>query len=189
MEENELMDIIKESLESHTVEEALKIKEEQDSVVEESFDVTWQNYNAVTTLRREILKNLSIVKFRMVFLKLLSSIVNYNALGELNYLSDRITESSLEIKEQKKLLELIHTTIVKLQSHDVIECNYDICELLSNIYDKDELLFNNLVKEMEMSSAAIKGINITYPDSPHESVDKLDKDIDDGIKKLGLVLS
>ena len=42
---------------------------------------------------------------------------------------------------------------------------------------------------MEISTAAIKGINITYPDLPHESVDKLNKDIDDGIKKLGLVLS
>ena len=186
MEENELMNIIRESLESHTVEEALKIKEEQDSVVEESFDVTWQNYNAVTTLRREILKNLSIVKFRMVFLKLLSSIVNYNALGELNYLSDRITESSLEIKEQKKLLELIHTTIVKLQSHDVIECNYDICELLSNIYDKDELLFNNLVKEMEISSAYIKGINVTYPDDSKKTLDELNKNIESSIMTLGL---
>ena len=57
------------------------------------------------------------------------------------------------------------------------------------IYDKDQVLFNTLIREMEISTAAIKGINITYPDSPHESVDKLNKDIDDGIKKLGLVLS
>ncbi len=189
MEENELMDIIKESLESHTVEEALRIKAEQDAVIKESFDVTWQNYDSVRILRKEILKNLSIVKFRMVFLKALSAIVNYNALSELNYLSNMITESSLEIKDQRKLLELIHTTIEKLQNHSVVECNYEICNLLSNIYDKDQLLFNCIVREMEVSAALIKGINFTFPDSPQESVDKLNKDIDDGIKKLGLVLS
>lgn len=189
MNEEELLEVIKTSLEDHTIDEAIKIKDEEDKVVKESFDVTWENYNNVVAQRKEMLKSISIIRFRFVFLKALSMIVNYRALGELDYLEGIITNSRLEIQDQKRLLDAIRDAIKKLQEKDVIECNYNICDLLAAIYDKDQVLFNTLIREMEISTAAIKGINITYPDSPHESVDKLNKDIDDGIKKLGLVLS
>lgn len=186
MEENELLEIIQESLADHTVEEALKIKKEQDDIIKESFDVTWQNYDAVSILRKEILKSLSLVRFRMIFLRVLTTIINYNALGELDYLSERLRNSTMEIKDQKKLLDLIKSTIVTLQNNDIVECNYNLCELLSNIYDKDQLLFNTLVREIEISSAAIKGINITYPDSPETDLNELDNNINNGLLKLGL---
>ena len=139
--------------------------------------------------RKEMLKSISIIRFRFVFLKALSMIVNYRALGELDYLEGIITNSKLEIQDQKKLLDAIRDAIKRLQDRDVVECNYNICDLLAAIYDKDQVLFNTLIREMEISTAAIKGISITYNDSNNESIDKLNKDIEDGVKKLGLVLN
>ena len=71
MNEEELLEVIKTSLEDHTIDEAIKIKDEEDKVVKESFDVTWENYNNVVAQRKEMLKSISIIRFRFVFLKVL----------------------------------------------------------------------------------------------------------------------
>lgn len=186
MEENEFIEVVRESLKDHTIEEALKIKEEQDKVIKESFDITWEHYNSVEDQRKEMLKSIATIKFRFVFLELLCNIINYNALCEISYLQDVISHSRMELKDQKKLLSIIKENIEKLQRNDIVECNYNLCELLSKIYEKDQMLFNDLIREMEISTAAIKGISITYSDSKKDAIKELNNEIDNDIKVLGL---
>ena len=80
----------------------------------------------------------------------------------------------------------INIALEKLQARRVAACNYDICELLSFLYDLDDTIYQRVVDEIERSSLRIKGINTMYDDKHDRKIDELNEKIEDKTIKLGL---
>ena len=134
--DEELRAAIQESLRCRSIEEALIEKEEEDKLFDESFDVLWTNYHSVSDIRRNAIRNLNRAKIRMIVLNFITAIINNNASEEVFNIIEIINNGTKELKDEKELLIRINNALEKLQAHRVSACNYDLCELLSFLYDK-----------------------------------------------------
>ena len=182
----ELREFVKQEMEkTYTVSEALKEREEEENLVKESFDALWQNYNAVEEIRHEALKNLRGVKYRIILSNLLWLLIRYDVKEEVDLVVELMSKASNEIKDQKEMLTTIKNPILKLQAHMAYNCNYELAILLSNIYDKNVVIYDGVCKEMSAAASRIRGFGTQTPD--YESKKKeLDLKIDESMLKLGL---
>lgn len=187
IDEEELKRVIKEEMEkTQTIEDALEEREKEEALINESFDATWNNYHAVSSIRHEAIKNLYRAKIRIVVVNYISAIINNNVSCELEHIICFINEATKELKEQKVIMNKINIALEKLQARRVAACNYDICELLSFLYDLDDTIYQRVVDEIERSSLRIKGINTMYDDKHDSKIDELNEKIEDKTIKLGL---
>ena len=185
-DDERLLEIARAAIQTHTVEEALVLKKEQDEIIEDNFKTTWVVYNNAMSLRKDILKGFREIRIRMAIYNFVAFIFNPRAIEVLEPIKEMISESTLEIKDQKDILFLVKQAIIDLQHNQVVECNYNICVLLSDIYDKDKLLFDRIVQKIEKATYRIKGINVMSPTDYDEKIDELTNNIKEDIKVLGL---
>ena len=170
---------------TYTIEDALKAKEDEDKKIAESFDTTWNNYHVVSDRRSEAIKALNNAKIRIVVLNFISSFISSDVSNELNNLIKSIRNATKELKEEKELLYKIDIALEKLQAHNVNSCNYDLCELLSYLYDKYNAIYNKVVDEFNASSLRLRGINTTQIDNDM-SLEEVNDKINSCILTLGL---
>lgn len=186
-DEEELKRLIKEELEkTQTVEEALEEKSKEEALIDESFDNAWNNYHAVATIRHEAIKNLNKAKIRVVVVNFISAIINNGVNDELDHIVRFINEATKELKNQSTIMNKINIALEKLQAHRVAACNYDICELLSYLYDKDDAIYHRVVDEIVRASIRIRGISTMYDDKHDVKIDELNEKISNMTLRLGL---
>lgn len=177
--------IIAEMGKTYTIEEALKEREDEEKLVKDSFDSLWKNYNAVEKIRHDAIKNMREVKYKIILSNLLWLLIRYDVQEEINIVIDLMSKATNEIKDQKEILKIIKETIQKLQAHMAYTCNYDLAMLLSYIYDKNVLIYDEVSKEMNASASRIRGFGTQTPDYSDKK-QELDEKINDSIIKLGL---
>ncbi len=186
-DQEELKRLIKEELEkTQTIEEALEEKNREEALINESFDNAWNNYHAVSTIRHEAIKNMNKAKIRIVVINFISAIINNGVNNELEHIISFINDATKELKEQSTIMSKINIALEKLQAHRVAACNYDICELLSYLYDKDAAIYHRVVDEIGRASTRINGINTMYDDKHDIKIDELNEKISSMTLKLGL---
>ncbi len=182
----ELREFVKQEMEkTYTVEEALKEREEEEKLINDSFDALWQNYHAVEEIRHEALKNLRGVKYRVILSNLLWLLIRYDVKEEVELVIELMNRATNEIKDQKDMLNAINVSIQKLQAHMTYNCNYELAKLLSYIYDKNVMIYDSVCTEMSATASRISGFSTQTPDYESKK-QSLDDKIDESMLKLGL---
>ena len=127
-----------------SIDEALEINDVRIKNIKENFKQTWENYHIVDDTRKNYVNKINITRFQMFFSFFLSSLINNDIGLEVDSLINKLKSSSLEINKQKEILILIKKALKKLEKNLVVDCNYDICELLELLYQKENILFNQV---------------------------------------------
>ena len=169
-----------------SIDEALEINDVRIKNIKENFKQTWENYHIVDDTRKNYVNKINITRFQMFFSFFLSSLINNDIGLEVDSLINKLKSSSLEINKQKEILILIKKALKKLEKNLVVDCNYDICELLELLYQKENILFNQVIHYIKISSAKISRINIIPSDKNIKDLDDINELIDMYVLKLGL---
>lgn len=183
---DELRSIIQNELNrEYTIDEAIKEREEENKTIKESFDALWKGYDSVSELRKEAIKNFKIVKIKMILSNILVLLIKYDIRDEVFNMVHIINKSESEIRDNDELLKNIKTSINKLQSLLVYNCNYDLANLLSDMYDRISIIYEEVCSEMNCTAARIRGFQ-TQGKSFDESKKEIDDRIEEYVLKLGL---
>ncbi len=184
---NSLMEFVKSEIEkTYTVEEAVKEKKREDDIIRDNFKVLWENYKSVNDIRKDSIKNLTSAKYRLLLSNLLIIIIRSDAKIEIDKLISLVDCSTKELKDEKELLIIIRNAIKELESILANGCNYELCDLLSNLYDKNMCIYNNVTSAIQASATRLRGINTQTPEKYIREKEELDKKINDSVIKLGL---
>ena len=168
---------IDEALQAHSVEEAM---------IKDSFNNVWNNYNLVSDNRKKALKALFILRLQLFFSLFIRSIINNDIGLEVDSLIDKIKASSLKIKNQKELLILIKKALKKLESKLIYDCNYDINELLELLYIEDFIIIKIVSEEINRFETRMNRIAIYPSQRYNDDLNKIEEQIDEYAKSLGL---
>ncbi len=163
---------------SPTIEEAIAEKQEQDKRMKDSFDIIKKTCSTIINY-----SNLAIIKINKMILK-----------GYVLKLSDsffndiivKLQNSKNDIKIQLVLLKEVKKTILILEKHKVITCNLEISKLMGFIFEKENLILNELANQMNILRLDIEGIDCQLSNKNQEELKELDENINNSIKTLGL---
>ena len=182
-----LAEFIKMEMEkNYTVEEAIKEKQSEIDVIKEGFKVIWDNYKSVSDIRKDSIKNLTSAKYKLLLSNLLIILLRSDAKIEIDKLINLIEKNTKELKDEKELLILIRDTIKRLELILANNCNYELCDLLSNLYDKNMCIYNDVLESIKASAIRLRGISTQTPEKYKVQKEELDKKIDVNLLKLGL---
>lgn len=171
---------------SYSIEEALKEKENENKLINDSFESLWESYNAVNTVRVEEIKKMTTFKYKIILRNLLLMMVRDDTYFQIVEFIKLLDEATLELKDEKKLLLLIKEAIQKLQSQKVCNCNYDLSILLSLLFDKNIAIFKDNRNEAHACASRINGISTQSTTKYKDEKEILDKEIDKLVLKLGI---
>ncbi len=171
---------------TYTIEEALKEKEEELKVINESFEVLWNNFHSVKDMRKEAINNLITVKYKLILSNLLLMIIRYSVTEEVNNIINTINSAVYELKDERQILDLIEVSITKLQNQYAYSCNYELSNLLSLLYDKNTAIYNGVCDSVNASAARIRGINTQESNRYLLEKESIDEQINESTIKLGL---
>lgn len=186
-DEEELRQLVLDAITTkYSVEDAIKLKTEEDDTKNESFDLTYKYHSNVYKENNKLLIKLKIMRFQISVLKLYSYIFNNEQYDLVCGVSDKITETEKEFKDLKELLQEIKNGINMLRFKGTAVCNGSICNLDSYIFDKGELLIDELNVYIKSAQMSIKGIQYMSTNKNQEKLKELNKTIDNSTKILGL---
>ena len=171
---------------SYTIDEALAVAEKQDEEIEESFNITWEDYNVTSKYRKDYLRALKITRIKTKLLKLVSAFLNNGSVELVDLTSKRVDLSIEELNNIKKLLDELDLAIKRLHFSKMAVCNYDICSLLACLVNKIQLDSKSLIDEINQYSLSMRGIGYINNNDDEQSMDELNKQIDSTVAKLGL---
>jgi len=186
--EEDLLKIVEEEMSRiYDVEGAIKAKEEEDKQREEIFEACWYNFNVTNDMRKTEIQLLYKARLSLMFSNILSSILAHEeAKTELDKVDGKLKSTIYDLREERKLLEKIKVAMQKLQSLYIIDCHFDIVELLTMIYDKNQLMFQMAVESINLAQTKIKGYNIIEGTNNKDKLDSLNQEIDSRVLRLGL---
>lgn len=186
--EEDLLKIVEEEMSRiYDVEGAIKAKKEEDKQREEIFETCWYNFNVTNDMRKTEIQLLYKARISLMFSNILSSILAHEeAKSELDKVDGKLKSTIHDLREERKLMEKIKVAMQKLQSLYIIDCHFDIVELLSMIYDKNQLMFQMAVDSINLAQTKIKGYNIVEGTNNSDKLDSLNQEIDSRVLRLGL---
>lgn len=178
--------VINEMEKTYTVEEALKAKEEEDKLFNESFDVLWKSYHSTQELRSEAIKKLRIIKYKTILSNILLLMIRYDIKDEVKKVVSIINSAQNDINLEKKLLNEIYISLEKLQAHHVSSCNYELANLIALIYERTETVYDYACDELGATASRLRGFDTITATKNLEKKEELEKDINEYTLKLGL---
>lgn len=186
--EEDLLKIVEEEMSRiYDVEGAIKAKEEEDKQRKEIFEACWYNFNVTNDMRKTEIQLLYKARLSLMFSNILSSILAHEeAKTELDKVDGKLKSTIHDLREERKLMEKIKVAMQKLQSLYIIDCHFDIDELISMIYDKNQLMFKMAVESINLAQTKIKGYNIIEGTNNSDKLDSLNQKIDSRVLRLGL---
>ena len=169
-----------------TIEGSIKSKEEENKKIDESFDITWKNYNDTLSNRREVLNKIYKARINIAFKYFLVSLMNSDINEEKTKILDKLLSYIKELKDERTILLAINIALEKLQAHKVDDCNYNINKLLGYIYDKYDLIFDMANVDVTLFLSRINGIDSQGSDSLYIKKEETESKIKDQLIILGL---
>lgn len=187
MDEDALNKLLNELVNSITsVDDAIKDKEEENKLLKESFNNVKNLYKDVSNVRKMIIDQLNLSKFKLQLVKLYSILINSGYIDILNLELNKINETNYEFKSQKNLLIAIKDSIKKLEKYNTGVCNYDISVLLWLIYDKDFKVIEILNDYLKTCEYAMNGITYYGNKRLDDDLEEINNQINTHTLKLGI---
>lgn len=185
--DQELEEMIEKAIESFpSVQEALDKKKNEDELIKESFDASFEVYNGVSRFRKDTVNMLKLSSIQLRLAKLLSILLNNGASEYIDLSYDKTKEIVSLIHEDDKIINEVKKSLKLLCSNDVIICNYDLSVLLALINEKTEVLVNILGDYLERYTNAAGGITYISNKDYESRVNELNDLINHQVLKLGL---
>ena len=185
--DQELEEMIEKAIESFpSVQEALDKKKNEDELIKESFDASFEVYNGVSRFRKDTVNMLKLSSIQLRLAKLLSILLNTGASEYIDLSYDKTKEIVSLIHEDDKIINEVKKSLKLLYSNDVIICNYDLSVLLALINEKTEVLVNILGDYLERYTNAAGGITYISNKNYESKVNELNDLINHQVLKLGL---
>lgn len=185
--DQELEEMIEKAIESFpSVQEALDKKKNEDELIKESFDASFEVYNGVSRFRKDTVNMLKLSSIQLRLAKLLSILLNNGASEYIDLSYDKTKEIISLIHEDDRIINEVKKSLKLLCSNDVIICNYDLSVLLALINEKTEVLVNILGDYLERCTNAAGGITYISNKDYESKVNELNDLINHQVLKLGL---
>ena len=185
--DQELEEMIEKAIESFpSVQEALDKKKNEDELIKESFDASFEVYNGVSRFRKDTVNMLKLSSIQLRLAKLLSILLNNGASEYIDLSYDKTKEIVSLIHEDDKIINEVKKSLKLLCSNGVIICNYDLSVLLALINEKTEVLVNILGDYLERYTNAAGGITYISNKNYESRVNELNDLINHQVLKLGL---
>ena len=184
---DELRELVLDALKnSSSIDYAIKERENEKRLIEDSFNVVKTNYQTASIDR---VTNLLTLKYLIINVKL-SKIKLYIMQEEgyklFNELENRLKDNLEEYKNLKSILKLIKNAIKRLEEIEAIMCLSELNELLSQIIEKENLILKYSADLATKYSIRLNGIDVTSNNKMESELEKLDEDILNSIKTLNL---
>jgi len=169
-----------------TIKGSIKSKEEENKRRDESFDMTWKNYNKTLFNRKEVLNKIYKARISIAFKYFLVSLMNSDVKEEKTKILDRLLSYIKELKDERTILSAINIALEKLQAHKVDDCNCNINELLDYIYEKYDLIFDMANIDVALFLSRISGIDSQGSDGLSIKKEEVESKIKEKLIVLGL---
>lgn len=175
---------------TYSVEEALLENQEYVDELNKCFAKLWRSYDIASQSRSDTRKVFIDAKVRTyiysIYMAFFSFLYRGNAYEEVVSSGNDISKSLRDLREEKKLLELIRTAITELEKINATECNNDIAELLKLIYDKNSLMFKLLNEDRHSLKVRMSGIDYVSNTGNRQLLELVNEEIDTKVQSLQL---
>lgn len=176
---------LEKSFNSTKIEDIIKEREEDLHLIDESFKALDTDFKTTNKTRKEIATSLCIAIIHINILKIFEFIFNdFELVDELDKLIGKVSNAYSEIISQKEVMIIVREAYKKLKSLEIYECNGDISDLLALMQEKDELLYDDILSEIRLTSSRVKGFN-TYK-KENKELDEINEKIEKKLHRLGL---
>lgn len=172
--------------EDTTIDGVIKLKNIEESAIDEYFNYIWTTYHQMQNGRKDILKNLKQAKLRISLLNFIMKITNDEDIHkELEILLNCIKNNIDIIKSEKELINLVYIAIEKLQRYRIVDANEEIYNILDLLNEKNIILFDSVSDAIGNLATRINGISITTKDVSKQ-IEDTDTQINTSVLNLGL---
>ena len=169
-----------------SVDYAIDMEKTKKEIAKESFKIINKNIRNIYVFACTQKARLNFLILQAHILKVYSAIMQNIS---LEYHDDAI-ESIRKVKEEltklNHLVVLTKKALMRLKRANTVFCNIEISDLLKLIYEKEELILDELEEHLKMRELEIKGIRYYGTNKNQKQIAETTQKIDESVKVIGL---
>ena len=172
--------------ENCSVDYAIDMEKTKKEIAKESFKIINKNIRNIYVFACTQKARLNFLILQAHILKVYSAIMQNISLEYHDDAIESIRKAKEELTKLNHLVVLTKKALMRLKRANTVFCNIEISDLLKLIYEKEELILDELEEHLKMRELEIKGIRYYGTNKNQKQIAETTQQIDESVKVLGL---